>query len=89
MEWDSTAYDLGYAHGETLVVDPSWRTRAVMGIAAAIDAELTFDRLPILADALEDAGCADTRLLGHCRGPGPHVHCCWALAPVLGVLGGM
>src|SRR5262249_12158383 len=37
MEWDSMAFDLGYAHGETPVVDPSWRTRAVMGLAAAID----------------------------------------------------
>jgi hypothetical protein len=87
MEWDSMAFDLGHAHGETLVVDPSWRTRVVMGLAAAIDAELAFDRLPILADALEDAGCADTRLLAHCRGPGPHVDCCWALAAVLGMLG--
>jgi hypothetical protein len=87
MRWESMAYDLDYLHGERIVVDPSWRNRDVMGLAAAIDAELAFDRLPILADALEDAGCADARLLAHCRGPGPHVHCCWALDAVLGVLG--
>jgi hypothetical protein len=42
-----------------------------------------FDRLPILADALEDAGCTDSDLLGHFRGPGPHVRGCWALDLVL------
>jgi hypothetical protein len=86
MEWDSMAFDLGHAHGETLVVDPAWRTEVVMGLAATIEAEGAFDRLPILAEALEDAGCADPRLLTHCRSFGPHVHCCWAVAAVLGVL---
>jgi hypothetical protein len=83
MEWDSMAYELDHADGERLVVDPSWRTRDVMGVAAGIDAERAFDRLPILADALQDAGCEDARLLDHCRGPGPHVHCCWALDSLL------
>jgi hypothetical protein len=41
-------------------------------------------RLPILADALEDAGCTDAELLGHLRGPGPHVRGCWALDRILG-----
>jgi hypothetical protein len=43
-----------------------------------------FDRLAVLADALEDAGCTDAELLGHLRGPGPHVRGCWALDKVLG-----
>jgi hypothetical protein len=34
-------------------------------------------RLMILADALEEAGCHDADILGHCRGPGPHVRGCW------------
>jgi hypothetical protein len=42
------------------------------------------DRLAILADALEDAGCDDADILGHLRGPGPHVRGCWALDLVLG-----
>jgi hypothetical protein len=33
--------------------------------------------VPILADALEDAGCTDEAILAHCRGPGPHVQGCW------------
>jgi hypothetical protein len=41
--------------------------------------ERAFDRLPILGDALEDAGCDDEALLAHLRGPGPHTLGCWAL----------
>jgi hypothetical protein len=40
-------------------------------------------RLAVLADALEDAGCHDTELLGHLRGPGVHVRGCWALDLIL------
>ena len=43
-----------------------------------------FDRLPILADALEDAGCADAAILSHCRGPGEHVRGCWVVDLLLG-----
>ena len=42
------------------------------------------NRLPLLADALEDAGCTDADLLGHLRSPGPHVRGCWAVDLVLG-----
>jgi hypothetical protein len=41
-------------------------------------------RLAVLADALEEAGCADANLLGHLRGPGPHVRGCFALDLLLG-----
>jgi hypothetical protein len=40
--------------------------------------------LPILADALEDAGCTDTDILDHCRGEGPHVRGCWVMDLILG-----
>jgi hypothetical protein len=40
--------------------------------------------LAVLADALEDAGCTDAAILGHLRGPGPHVRGCWALDLILG-----
>jgi hypothetical protein len=43
------------------------------------------DRVLILADALEDAGCTDAELLGHLRGPGPHSRGCWAVDLVLGL----
>jgi hypothetical protein len=63
-------------------VDPawlSWNDGAVRKIAAVIDAEKGFADLPILADALEDAGCTDAELLGHCRRPDGHAPGCWAL----------
>ncbi len=59
--------------------ETEWRTATVLALARGIYADGTFDQLPILADALEDAGCADEELLGHCRGPGPHVRGCWAI----------
>jgi hypothetical protein len=37
-----------------------------------------------LADALEEAGCADADILSHLRGPGPHVRGCWAVDLLLG-----
>ncbi|OWK46791.1 hypothetical protein FRUB_00490 [Fimbriiglobus ruber] len=39
--------------------------------------------MPILADALEDAGCDNIDLLAHCRGTGPHVRGCWAIDLIL------
>jgi hypothetical protein len=40
-------------------------------------------RAAVLADALEEAGCADADLLRHLHGPGPHVRGCWALDFIL------
>jgi hypothetical protein len=40
---------------------------------------LWFADLPILADALEDAGCTEAAVLAHCRGGGEHVRGCWAV----------
>jgi hypothetical protein len=62
----------------------TWNGRTVSGLATAIYTTHAFERLPLLADALEDAGCSDGELLGHLRGPGPHVRGCWALDLVLG-----
>lgn len=56
----------------------------VFKLAQAIYNERAFDRLPILADALEDAGCQDADILGHCRHPGPHVRGCWVVDTLTG-----
>jgi hypothetical protein len=64
--------------------DPRWRSESVVALAAAIYADRAFDRMPILADALEDAGCDNRDILDHCRGPGPHVRGCWVVDLVLG-----
>jgi hypothetical protein len=64
--------------------EKKWRTRAVVGLAEGVAADGGFDRLPVLADALEEAGCDDRRVLDHCRGPGPHLRGCWVVDGVLG-----
>jgi hypothetical protein len=68
--------------GETLI-QPAWLTATVVGVALSIQAG-AFDRLPILADALEDAGCTNADILNHCRQPQEHVRGCWAVDLVLG-----
>lgn len=65
-------------------VPSAWQTPAVLGLAQAIYAERENALLPILADALEDAGCTAEPLLKHCRGDGPHVRGCWIVDLLLG-----
>jgi hypothetical protein len=65
--------------------EPTWRTEAVVGLSQGIYDDRGFGRLPVLADALEDAGCADADILSHCRGEGPHARGCWVVDAVLGL----
>jgi hypothetical protein len=70
-----------------VAVEPAWLRwggGAVPRLAQAVRADGRFADLPVLADALEEAGCTDSELLAHLRGPGPHVRGCWALELVLG-----
>ncbi len=67
-----------------IAADSAWLTPAVIAIAAAIYAERAFDRLPVLADALEEAGCTNADVLLHCRQPGEHVRGCWVVDLMLG-----
>jgi hypothetical protein len=67
-----------------IAVDPAWRSGNVMAIAQSIYDERAFDRMPILADALEDAGCTNADVLNHCRQPGEHVRGCWVVDLILG-----
>jgi hypothetical protein len=59
--------------------DPVWFTSTAVALAQGIYGDRAFDRMPILADALQDAGCEDEAVLDHCRGPGPHVRGCWVV----------
>jgi hypothetical protein len=61
-----------------------WKDNTIIKLAGTINAEHRYSDLPILADALEDAGCDNAELLSHCRGSGPHVRGCWALDLLLG-----
>jgi hypothetical protein len=65
-------------------IESTWRTSNVIALAQAIQADGSFDRMPILADALEDAGCDNTDILDHCRKPGEHVRGCWVVDLLLG-----
>jgi hypothetical protein len=67
-----------------ITFDPAWRTTDVLALARGIYAERAFDRMPILADALQDAGCDNEDVLNHCRGDGPHVRGCWVVDLVMG-----
>jgi hypothetical protein len=67
-----------------VAADPSWRTESVVALARGVHADRAFDRLPVLADALEDAGCHDPDVLEHCRGAGSHHRGCWVVDAVLG-----
>jgi hypothetical protein len=58
--------------------------RSVEAVARAIYQDRALERMPILTDALEDAGCDDEAILAHCRGPGPHVRGCWVVDLILG-----
>jgi hypothetical protein len=63
---------------------PEWNDGALVRLAQGIYDDRAFDRLPTLANALEDAGCAEPDLLSHLRSPGPHVRGCWAVDLLLG-----
>jgi hypothetical protein len=80
LPWDAEV-------GPAVAVEPAWlrwQEGRVVGIARAIAADGAFDRLPVLADALEEAGCTHPDILAHCRQPGAHGSGCWVVDALLG-----
>ena len=70
-----------------IAVNPTWLTwndGTVTRIAQTIYDDRAYDHFPILADALEDAGCDNADILAHCREPGEHVRGCWVIDLLLG-----
>jgi hypothetical protein len=70
-----------FAPFHSVILIPYWlaaNDTAVRKLAYFIHARQAFDQLPILADALEEAGCTEQAILDHLRSPGPHVRGCWA-----------
>ncbi|HTU23241.1 MAG TPA: hypothetical protein VMG10_34725 [Gemmataceae bacterium] len=70
-----------------VTIAPSWRVwndGTIIRLAQGIYDERAFDRLPILADALEESGCTNADILAHCRLPCEHVRGCWVLDLLLG-----
>jgi hypothetical protein len=71
----------------SITTNPTWLTwndGMVRKIVQAIYDERAFDRMPIVADALTDAGCDNADILNHCRNEGPHVKGCWVIDLLLG-----
>jgi hypothetical protein len=63
---------------------PQWRTDTAVSLARQMYESRDFSAMPILADALQDAGCEDEQILSHCRGDVSHVRGCWVVDLVLG-----
>jgi hypothetical protein len=62
----------------------AWKGGAVRRLALGIYNRRAFDRLPVLGDALKQAGSDNADILAHCREPGPHVRGCWVVDALLG-----
>jgi hypothetical protein len=70
-----------------LTLDVAWRRwndGTIPKMAQSIYNDRAFEQLPVLADALEDAGCNNSDMINHCRSPGPHVRGCWVVDLILG-----
>lgn len=72
----------------SVTIEPSlliWNNRAIERLGQVIYEDKAFDRMPILADALEEAGCHDEDILTHCRQQeGHHSRGCWVVDLLLG-----
>ncbi|MFO0825533.1 MAG: hypothetical protein U0792_20835 [Gemmataceae bacterium] len=65
--------------------DPEWRTSTAVMLATQMYESRDFSPMPILANALQDAGCDNADILNHCRDAnGTHVRGCWVVDHVLG-----
>jgi hypothetical protein len=68
-------------------IEPSWLTQAdgaVRRIAGTIYQERAFEQMPVLGDALEEAGCTDAAILDHCRQVEEHSRGCWIVDLLIG-----
>jgi hypothetical protein len=93
-EWDATR-DAENGAERALLLDifgnpfravafaPEWRTDTALSLAKQMYESRDFSAVPILADAIQDAGCDNADILDHCRGSGPHVRGCWVVDLVL------
>jgi hypothetical protein len=67
-----------------VAISPEWRTDTAVALARQMYESREFGAMPILADALQDAGCDNDDILNHCRSEGPHVRGCWVVDQILG-----
>ncbi len=69
----------GHLHRPAPDFDPAWRTETVEGLVRRMYDTREFGAMPILADALQDAGCEDASVLTHCRHGTAHARGCWVI----------
>ncbi|MGH7171271.1 MAG: hypothetical protein ACRELG_13415 [Gemmataceae bacterium] len=62
----------------------SWHCGLLVSMAQKMYDSRDFSDIPVLADALEEAGCSDQDIVDHCRQPGEHVRGCWIVDLLLG-----
>jgi hypothetical protein len=62
----------------------TWHDGLIVSMARQMYDSRDFADMPVLADALEEAGCTNQDILGHCREPGPHARGCWVVDAILG-----
>ena len=62
----------------------TWHDGLIGSMARQMYDSRSFTDMPVLADALEEAGCQDPDILGHCRSGGEHVRGCWVVDTLLG-----
>jgi hypothetical protein len=81
----STVRDIFGNPFRPVAFDPAWRTDTAVALAKQMYESRDFGHMPILADALEDAGCDNEAVIAHCRDPkATHVRGCWVVDLVLG-----
>jgi hypothetical protein len=79
------AYEIFGNPFRPVTFSPEWRADTAVALARQIYESRDFGAMPILADALQDAGCANEDILSHCRDPKQvHVRGCWVVDLVLG-----
>ena len=71
-------------HFCSIAFSPEWHTDTALALARQMYDSRDFSAMPVLADALQDAGCDSADILGHCRGPNLHARGCWVVDLVLG-----
>jgi hypothetical protein len=74
---------LGYPEF-TVKFDRNWGTTTAVAIVREMYSSRDFSAMPILADALQDAGCDEPEILEHCRAEKPHVRGCWVCEEIVG-----
>ena len=67
----------------SVTIEPALRMPEVIALAERIYDDRAFNRMPLLGDVLEHAGCGNPDVLAHCRSQTEHVRGCWVVDTVL------